>query len=390
MPSFLAEDGPGKTSSMTPGLSSLKDRFTRKPTERDSQDNQDERASHLPNGDAVKPNGKLNGGPPERLHEMPNGVSSSTEADHDGDAWHEKYPRSLSRNSRNDSENQQTDGNHTRVVNGRPVSSDEGSFANAGSGHEVFHRLCGTTAVALTAEDQVDGAVESAGAFEDVDAEPAAQTSTPSETPATSAEYERPGRPRAGTDGALKVPNAANRASSPAAFQTPQSLTPTMTQHSQAPRLQQRHTLEVPRVSTTRLSREMTSATSPDDSVLSATGRFSPHTPRGRRGSMSLVRRATRSVASDLHLDDLSPDDDAARWAEVIRQKRASKRKRKEEEDEDRVVVGTKVDQNHVNWVTAYNMLTGIRFTVSRTNAKLDRELTDADFDAKHKFSFDM
>lgn len=53
-------------------------------------------------------------------------------------------------------------------------------------------------------------------------------------------------------------------------------------------------------------------------------------------------------------------------------------------------MVGTKVDQNHVNWVTAYNMLTGIRFTVSRTNAKLDRELTDADFEAKHKFSFDI
>jgi 1-phosphatidylinositol-4-phosphate 5-kinase len=27
---------------------------------------------------------------------------------------------------------------------------------------------------------------------------------------------------------------------------------------------------------------------------------------------------------------------------------------------------------------------------VSRTNAKLDRPLTDADFEARHKFSFDM
>lgn len=105
---------------------------------------------------------------------------------------------------------------------------------------------------------------------------------------------------------------------------------------------------------------------------------------------MSLVRRTTRSVNSDMPLDEVPQDDEAARWAEHIRQKRASKRKRKEDEDEDRVVVGTKVDQNHVNWVTAYNMLTGIRFTVSRTNAKMDRDLTDADFDAKHKFSFDM
>jgi 1-phosphatidylinositol-4-phosphate 5-kinase len=88
--------------------------------------------------------------------------------------------------------------------------------------------------------------------------------------------------------------------------------------------------------------------------------------------------------------EEIVQDEDALRWAEAIRQKRASKRKRKDEEDEDRVVVGTKVDQNHVNWVTAYNMLTGIRFTVSRTNAKLDRPLTDADFAARHKFSFDM
>jgi 1-phosphatidylinositol-4-phosphate 5-kinase len=89
-------------------------------------------------------------------------------------------------------------------------------------------------------------------------------------------------------------------------------------------------------------------------------------------------------------VDEIPQDEDAARWAEHIIQKRASKRKRKDLEDDDRVVVGTKVDQNHVNYVIAYNMLTGIRFTVSRTNAKLDRELTDVDFTTKQKFSFDM
>ena len=101
-------------------------------------------------------------------------------------------------------------------------------------------------------------------------------------------------------------------------------------------------------------------------------------------------RRQTRSIQSDMFLDEIPQDGDMARWTETIRQKRASRKQRKEEEEEDRVVVGTKVDMHHVNWVTAYNMLTGIRFTVSRTNAKLDRELTDADFDARHKFSFDM
>ncbi|KAI9735914.1 MAG: Phosphatidylinositol-4-phosphate 5-kinase [Cirrosporium novae-zelandiae] len=155
-----------------------------------------------------------------------------------------------------------------------------------------------------------------------------------------------------------------------------------------AGRLTHRHTLQVPKPSGGRGSREFppSNANSSDD----ISGRLSPPATGARRASLSLMRRTTRSIHSDLHLDEVPQDDDAARWTEAIRQKRASRRRRKEEEDDDRVIVGTKVDQNHVNWVTAYNMLTGIRFTVSRTNAKMDRELTDADFEAKHKFSFDI
>jgi 1-phosphatidylinositol-4-phosphate 5-kinase len=151
--------------------------------------------------------------------------------------------------------------------------------------------------------------------------------------------------------------------------------------------LKHRHTLEVPRLTPGRSSRDGI------DSAL-ASGRFSPTTattPAGiRRASLSLVRRNTRSLHSDLPRDEVVPDEDALRWAEAIRQKRASKRKRMEQEDDDRVLVGTKVDENHANWVTAYNMLTGIRVSVSRTNAKLDRDLTDADFEAKQKSTFDM
>ncbi|GAB7357291.1 hypothetical protein MBLNU459_g8259t2 [Dothideomycetes sp. NU459] len=191
--------------------------------------------------------------------------------------------------------------------------------------------------------------------------------------------------PPPSADGMLRVPRSTHRASSPPAFsQTSPSLAP-HTPGTPANRLTHRHTLEVPKP-TGRTSRD--GAQPMDDSVVSATGRFSPNTPSRRRGSAQLVRRTTRSIHSDMHLDEVAQDEDAARWAEHIKQKRASKRKR--DDDDDRVIVGTKVDQNHVNWVTAYNMLTGIRFTVSRTNAKIDRELTDADFDARHKFSFDI
>lgn len=158
-----------------------------------------------------------------------------------------------------------------------------------------------------------------------------------------------------------------------------------------APRLQHRHTLQIPRVSTGRSSRDFSLPTSsPSGDGLGDNERFSPTNQGFGRISASFGRRPTRSIHSDANNDEIPPDEDAARWTETIKQKRASRRQRKEEEEENRVLVGTKVDANHVNYVTAYNMLTGIRFTVSRINAKIDRDLTDADFDAKHKFSFDM
>ncbi|KAL4922166.1 hypothetical protein BDW62DRAFT_77925 [Aspergillus aurantiobrunneus] len=156
------------------------------------------------------------------------------------------------------------------------------------------------------------------------------------------------------------------------------------TQDSANSSLRQRHTLQVPRTTSGRRS----SRDQPDD-VGYSSGRLSP-TAGIRRSSLGLARRTTRTNQSDILVDETNPDENAALWAEAIKQRRASRRRRRDEEDDDRVVVGTKVDRNHVNWVTAYNMLTGIRFTVSRINAKMDRELTSADFGAKHKFSFDI
>ena len=152
--------------------------------------------------------------------------------------------------------------------------------------------------------------------------------------------------------------------------------------------LRQRHTLEVPRPQQ-QSNRASTSRDTSTDAAF-ASGRFSPTVGSGgRRASLSLGRRNTRSIHSEMHRDEVLPDDDAARWTEAYRQKRA-RRKKREEEDDDKVLVGTKVDESHANWETAYNMLTGIRVSVSRTNAKLDRPLTDADFDAKQKSTFDM
>lgn len=121
--------------------------------------------------------------------------------------------------------------------------------------------------------------------------------------------------------------------------------------------LRHRHTLQVPV--------PKHGGRSPGGSDAMASGRFSPTSAQPRRASTTLGRRGSRSIQSDLHIDEIPQDDDAAKWAEAIKAKRASKRRKREDADDERVVVGTKVDQNHVNWVTAYNMLTGIRFVVS-------------------------
>jgi 1-phosphatidylinositol-4-phosphate 5-kinase len=197
-------------------------------------------------------------------------------------------------------------------------------------------------------------------------------------------------------DGGLAAPASPekHRVSSPPAFQDRKdpiasAINPTIAALQGPPhsRLQHRHTLEVPKVNTARLSKDFQQ---PSSDEATASGRFSPATPTRRRASLTLARRATRSIHSQINLEEIPQDEDVMRWAEHIRQKRASKRKRKEDEDDERVLVGTRVDQNHANFIMAYNMLTGIRFTVSRCNAKIDRELVDSDFHTRQKFSFDV
>ncbi|KAI9613517.1 hypothetical protein H4Q26_010124 [Puccinia striiformis f. sp. tritici PST-130] len=54
------------------------------------------------------------------------------------------------------------------------------------------------------------------------------------------------------------------------------------------------------------------------------------------------------------------------------------------------VLVGNLIGEGHVNYVLMYNMLTGIRIGVSRCQAKVRRPLTDEDYTARHKFTFDV
>ncbi|RKO96305.1 SAICAR synthase-like protein, partial [Caulochytrium protostelioides] len=57
---------------------------------------------------------------------------------------------------------------------------------------------------------------------------------------------------------------------------------------------------------------------------------------------------------------------------------------------EKEVLVGTPVKEGHVNYMLMYDMLTGIRISVSRCTAKPERELMGLDFKAAHKLAFDV
>lgn len=63
---------------------------------------------------------------------------------------------------------------------------------------------------------------------------------------------------------------------------------------------------------------------------------------------------------------------------------------RRKETEETKVLVGNLVGEGHRNYVLMYNMLTGIRVAVSRCQAKIKRPLTEEDYVARHKYSFDM
>ncbi|KAJ3104987.1 Phosphatidylinositol-4-phosphate 5-kinase, partial [Physocladia obscura] len=51
---------------------------------------------------------------------------------------------------------------------------------------------------------------------------------------------------------------------------------------------------------------------------------------------------------------------------------------------------GTLVNEGHANYLLMYDMLTGIRVSVSRCHARPNRELDDTDFKAAHKLAFDV
>ncbi|KAG0354977.1 Phosphatidylinositol-4-phosphate 5-kinase [Gamsiella multidivaricata] len=109
-----------------------------------------------------------------------------------------------------------------------------------------------------------------------------------------------------------------------------------------------------------------------------------------RRNTYSADLASTSFHRSDdeMEMDEL---EEARRRMDVLK-KSSSRRfsKRRKDDDTDRVLIGTRIGEGHVNYVLMYNMLTGIRVSVSRCQAKPQRPLVDEDFTSAHKLAFDI
>lgn len=138
--------------------------------------------------------------------------------------------------------------------------------------------------------------------------------------------------------------------------------------------------------------------TAPTTNTMPPQAASSLHPPHAtHRPSHSFSRRRSVPVQAHVHnhpdciqLLDEHEQNEVNRLRDSIIAQREYKKKRREFVEDDKVLVGTKVSEGHDNYVTAYNMLTGLRVAVSRCNAKNDRPLTDEDFTARHKLAFDI
>lgn len=97
----------------------------------------------------------------------------------------------------------------------------------------------------------------------------------------------------------------------------------------------------------------------PEDGTLSAVQESSSRRARANTG-VTKPRGSTERLT----------EEDASWWTEEIHKRREIRRRWKEVEDENTVVIGNKVDTNHPNYVTAYNMLTGLRVAVYKVHPR--------------------
>ncbi|KAJ9086341.1 Phosphatidylinositol-4-phosphate 5-kinase, variant 2 [Entomophthora muscae] len=113
-----------------------------------------------------------------------------------------------------------------------------------------------------------------------------------------------------------------------------------------------------------------------------------------RRASYVKKKAPGRSLSisgkNALHEEVNSWEEAKSSWKQY---RRASKRiqwRGGPDEDDEKVLIGTRVGEGHANYALMYNMLTGIRVSVSRCSARPMRTLSMPDFRAANKLAFDV
>lgn len=97
--------------------------------------------------------------------------------------------------------------------------------------------------------------------------------------------------------------------------------------------------------------------------------------------------RESKKKMREQEVEQAQPSDSVLKGGSALVRARSGRR---QTDEEPKALIGNVIGEGHVNYVLMYNMLTGIRIGVSRCQAKMKRPLTDADYTAKHKFTFDI
>lgn len=104
----------------------------------------------------------------------------------------------------------------------------------------------------------------------------------------------------------------------------------------------------------------------------------------------SSVRNRNSTVTTGSKIQNVdSATVEIERMRNSILSKRENKKRQKTVSDDDKVLVGNQVGEGHVNYVIAYNMLTGIRVAVSRCSGIM-QPIRDQDFKLSKKLVFDV
>ncbi|KAI9197078.1 uncharacterized protein BJ171DRAFT_523049 [Polychytrium aggregatum] len=143
--------------------------------------------------------------------------------------------------------------------------------------------------------------------------------------------------------------------------------------------------LNFPNITTTASQSSSVIVDTSSNSVLHAISPMSPTSPLANNFNSS-----SHGIASSVGSTPMLKQGTVTRRLTISSSFFDPERRLRRNKSEKDVLVGTPVKEGHVNYMLMYDMLTGIRISVSRCNAKPARPLSPADYKAANKLAFDV